>query len=105
MHPTALTQQEAHMSWMELVRWTVLARKAFYTFLTGGEAMVVAQGLAFATIEAAMYLYQSLLWQARQASVQIKLDPPLLSMNHPTSAPAASYAASDPMQHINGETY
>lgn len=60
--------------------------------------MVVAQGLALATTEAALYLYQSAqsLWRAWQASAQLALEPHDAPLLHPTSLhtdPAAASAS------------
>ena len=58
--------------------------------------MVVAQGLAVATTEAALYLYQSAqsLWRAWQASAHLMLEPQHTPMLHPTSLPTGPAAAS-----------
>lgn len=60
--------------------------------------MVVAQGLALATTEAAMYLYESaqFLWRAWQASAHLEMEPQHLPMLHCTSLHTDPAAASAP---------
>ena len=67
--------------------------------------MVVSQGLALATTEAAMYLYQSAqsLWRAWQASAHLQLEPHYNPMLHPTSFPTDTSAEPASLQQ-NGLT-